>query len=136
MAIVVVAALIENEGRYLVGQRMKNDRHGLKWEFPGGKVEVGESPVDALERELWEELGINAQIGEEVVRYQYSYGGKPPIMLIFKRVNEYSGEPRANAFEQIRWVDAADLPELDFLDGDIDFVRRLARGEFPTAASN
>ncbi len=126
----VVAALIEHEGRYLVGQRMKKDRHGLKWEFPGGKVELGESPAQALVRELREELGIEAVIGEEVIRYQYSYGGRPPILLIFKRVRTFTGEPASLAFEQIRWVEPREMPALDFLDGDVDFVRRLARGEW------
>lgn len=127
--IVVVAALIERDGKILVGQRKKNDRHGLKWEFPGGKVENGESPRDALARELREELGIDATIGEEVIRYEYSYGGKPPIMLIFKRVREYLGEPVNYEFEEIRWIAPHEMPRFDFLDGDVDFVRRLARGE-------
>lgn len=127
--IVVVAALIERNGKILVGQRKKNDRHGLKWEFPGGKVENGESPHAALKRELREELGIEATIGAEVIRYEYSYGGKPPIMLIFKRVREYTGEPFNYEFEQIRWIEPHEMPSFDFLDGDVDFVRRLARGE-------
>ncbi len=127
--IIVVAALIEKEGKILVGQRKKNDRHGLKWEFPGGKVEFGESPHEALVRELREELGIDAVIGEEVIRYEYSYGGKPPILLIFKRVREYEGNPYSYEFEEIRWVEPQEMPGFDFLDGDLDFVRRLARGE-------
>lgn len=127
--IVVVAALIERNGKILVGQRKKNDRHGLKWEFPGGKMENGESPHAALKRELREELGIEATIGAEVIRYEYSYGGKPPIMLIFKRVREYTGEPFNYEFEQIRWIEPHEMPNFDFLDGDVDFVRRLARGE-------
>ena len=130
MATMVVAALIEQEGRYLVGQRRKKDRHGLKWEFPGGKVKEGESPAQALARELREELGIEADIGEELVRYQYSYNGQPPVLLIFKRVRGYTGTPACLAFEQIRWVEAREMPELDFLEGDADLVRRLARGEW------
>lgn len=127
--IVVVAALIEREGRYLVGQRKKHDRHGLKWEFPGGKVESGENPRVALVRELREELGVEATLGEEAIRYEYSYGGKPPIMLIFIRVTAYVGDPQSHEFEQIRWVRPSEMPAMDFLDGDIDFVRRLARGQ-------
>ncbi|MDX2181592.1 MAG: (deoxy)nucleoside triphosphate pyrophosphohydrolase [Bryobacteraceae bacterium] len=131
----VVAALIERDGLYLAGQRRKNDTHPLKWEFPGGKVEPGESPRQALERELREELGIDAQVGEEVVRYEYSYGGRPPIDLIFLRVAGYTGDPQSHAFESIAWVAAAELPTLDFLDGDRDFVRRLAAGEFKRLSS-
>lgn len=127
--ITVVAAVIEREGKILVGQRQQGDTHAGKWEFPGGKVERGESPAEALARELREELGIAAVIGGEVIRYEYSYGGKPPILLIFKRVTEFSGEPDSHAFEQILWVKPADMPTLDFLAGDVDFVRRLASGE-------
>ena len=127
--ITVVAAVIEREGKILVGQRQNHDTHPGKWEFPGGKVERGETPAEALARELREELGIEAEIGEEVIRYEYSYGGKPPILLIFKRVTDFTGEPGSHAFEQIRWLSRTEMPELDFLSGDIDFVRRLANGE-------
>ncbi len=127
--IIVVAALIERDGKILIGQRKRGDRHQLKWEFPGGKVEMGESPQAALARELREELGIEAVVGEEVIRYEYSYGGRPPMMLIFKRVRQFLGEPCSYEFEEIRWLAPAEMPAMDFLDGDIDFVRRLARGE-------
>ena len=127
--ITVVAAVIERDGKILVGQRRRGDTHPLKWEFPGGKVERGESPVDALIRELREELGIEAAIGQEIIRYEYSYGGKSPILLIFKRVVEFTGEPDSHAFEQILWVTPGGMPELDFLEGDVDFVRRLAMRE-------
>ncbi len=127
--IFVVAGLIERDGYYLVGQRKRNDRHPLKWEFPGGKVEDGESLRDALARELREELGIEAEIEGEVIRYLYSYGGRAPITLVFQRVSRYTGEPVSHAFEEIRWVRPAQMPEMDFLDGDVDFIRRLAREE-------
>ena len=68
-ALMVVAAVIESEGRILIGQRRAQDRHALKWEFPGGKVEPFESPRDALRRELQEELGVDAEIGPEIIRY-------------------------------------------------------------------
>ena len=126
----VVAAVIHQAGKILIGQRKKADKHPLKWEFPGGKVERGESPMVALARELQEELGIQARIGREIVRYAWSYPKRATILLIFYRVSEYSGEPDSICFEQIVWEDPAKLPEYDFLDGDVDFVRRLANGEF------
>lgn len=126
----VAAALIVRDGKILVGQRKKADSHGLKWEFPGGKVERGESPRDALARELEEELGIQARIGPEVVRYTWSYPKRATILLIFHKVIEFGGEPQSLAFERIEWELPERLPGYDFLDGDVDFVRRLATGEF------
>ena len=118
------------QGRILIGQRREGDSHALKWEFPGGKVERGESPADALARELEEELGIQAHIGREVVRYTWSYPRRASILLIFYLVREFSGDPQSLAFERIAWEDPVRLPEYDFLEGDRDLVRRLAAGEF------
>lgn len=126
----VVAALIVRDGLLLIGQRKEGDRHAFKWEFPGGKVEQGETPKDALTRELREELQIEAEVGEEVVRYEYRYPSRSPILLIFHRVVNYTGDAQCTEFEQIRWEEPGRLPGYDFLDGDRDFVRRLARGEF------
>ena len=130
---IVVAAVIETEGRILVCQRKRGTRHALKWEFPGGKVEHGEEPRAALARELREELAIDAQIGTELVRYEHSYPGRDPILLIFFRVNQFKGVPANVVFETIEWSTHGSLPSYDFLDGDLDFVRRLARGEYAAA---
>ena len=121
----VVAAIIERGGRVLICQRRSDHPHPLKWEFPGGKVEPGELPVDALRRELAEELAIVAQIGPEVTRYEYSYPGKKPILLIFYRVAEFAGEPANQVFQQILWDEPGKLRDYDFLEGDVDFVRTL-----------
>src|ERR1035437_8104845 len=74
----VVAAVLHSEGKILVGQRMPEQSHPLKWEFPGGKVEPGESPEQALARELEEELGISGAAGEVITRYHFTYPGKDP----------------------------------------------------------
>ena len=126
---IVVAAVIETEGRILVCQRKRGSRHELKWEFPGGKVESGEEPRAALARELREELAIEARIGPEIVRYEHSYPGRDPILLIFYHVMEFTGTPVNVVFESMEWSAPSNLPSYDFLDGDVDFVRRLARGE-------
>jgi mutator protein MutT len=126
----VVAAVIVRDGRVLIGQRPAGEAHGGKWEFPGGKVETHEAPRAALARELREELEIRAEIGRELDRYEYRYPGRPPIQLIFYRVTEFEGDPVNRAFEQIVWERADRLPGYDFLDGDTDFVRRLALGKF------
>ncbi len=124
----VVAAVIHRDGKVLIGQRPKGEWNEFKWEFPGGKMEPLETPRQALRRELEEELGIDAQVEEEITRYAFQYPGKPIIDLIFFRVREFRGEPANLAFHQIRWEDPARFPFYDFLDGDIDFVRRMARG--------
>jgi len=123
----VVAAIIRRGGRILICRRSAAQAHALKWEFPGGKVENGESPPDALCRELREELAVHAQIGAEVERYEFRYPGKSAILLIFYAVTDFAGEPRNCVFEEIRWVAPGELPRFDFLEGDVEFVKRLAR---------
>jgi 8-oxo-dGTP diphosphatase len=122
----VVAAILEREGRILICQRRPEQAHPLKWEFPGGKVEPGETPAQALARELEEELGIRGAEGRELDSYEYSYPGKSPIHLIFYRVERFEGEPENLIFHEMRWESAARLSEYDFLEGDAPFVRRLA----------
>lgn len=122
--------MIVRGGKVLVGQRRKSDRHPFKWEFPGGKVEPGETPQQALVRELSEELGVQAIAGAEIARYVFDYPGGARVHLLFYAVSSYEGEPVAHVFEQIDWHPIHTLPSVDFLEGDLDFVRRLAAGEF------
>ncbi|HKW99482.1 MAG TPA: (deoxy)nucleoside triphosphate pyrophosphohydrolase [Bryobacteraceae bacterium] len=122
----VVAAVIEHQGLVLICQRKPGQWHALKWEFPGGKVEPGESPPDAIRRELDEELGIVAKIGPVIAEYDYQYPERQPIRLIFYSITEFNGEVKNRVFAQIRWEDRKRLPEYDFLEGDVDFVRALA----------
>jgi 8-oxo-dGTP diphosphatase len=127
-AVEVVAAVIESDGRVLIGQRLPGGRHPHKWEFPGGKVEPGEEPRAALARELREELGIEARIGVEIERYDFRYGEGNLLRLIFFQVTEFTGEMVNLDFEQIVWEKRDKLPEYDFVEGDVEFVRRLAAG--------
>jgi mutator protein MutT len=126
----VVAAVIERDGRILIGQRKAEQSHPLKWEFPGGKVERGESPPQALQRELQEELGISGAVGREVTRYQYTYPGKNPTLLIFFRVTGFEGEPQNLVFQDMRWEPPRFLSSFDFLEGDIEFLRALSQGDY------
>ncbi len=123
----VVAAVIERGGHILIGQRKRDAaKHALKWEFPGGKVEDGETPADALMRELREELAIDARIGPQIEAYEFSYpGSERATALLFFEVVEFTGEPRNLDFEQIQWVPRAQLTAYDFLEGDVEFVVRL-----------
>jgi 8-oxo-dGTP diphosphatase len=120
----VVAAVIEREGRVLIGQRKRTGHHALKWEFPGGKVEPAETPESALVRELAEELAIRARLDSEIMRYEYQYPGRSRILLIFYRVLDFEGEPQNLDFEQLQWIPPARLREYDFLEGDAEFIAK------------
>ena len=125
----VAAGLIQRHGALLVCQRLSGGAFALQWEFPGGKLEAGESSESALRRELQEELGIVADIGVELYRTQHHYPGAYCVMLVFHHVTRFSGDPRNYAFEQIRWAEPAQLPTLDFLEGDAELIDLLNRGE-------
>ncbi|HKW16785.1 MAG TPA: (deoxy)nucleoside triphosphate pyrophosphohydrolase [Terriglobales bacterium] len=126
----VVAALIWQDGNLLVCQRTKHQTMPLKWEFPGGKIEEGEQPRDALRRELDEELGISAVIGDEVARIRHKYPNGNSVELRFYDVREYEGKLENRIFREIRWTEPAKLPDFDFLEADLELVRGLAAGKF------
>ena len=106
----------------MIAQRKRTGQHPLKWEFPGGKVEPGEAPAAAVVRELRRGIGDSRARGREIMRYEYQYPGRSPILLIFYRVTEFTGEPENLDFEQIGWVAREDLRNYDFLDGDAGFI--------------
>ena len=118
----VVAAILERSGTILIGRRRPQQSHPLQWEFPGGKVEPGESPAQALERELEEELGIRRACGVEIDRYEYTYPGRNPIELIFFGVDSYEGEPRNLIFHELQWQPRDKLANFDFVEGDRRFL--------------
>jgi len=139
--IVVAAALLENEGRLLICQRRRGRSFPLKWEFPGGKVQQGETPAQALERELREELGVEVHVGPEVYRTRHRYPEyQEELELIFFSVRmdakefenlpaRHGGPAQAGrAFEQVRWVEPRSLPGFDFLPADAELVRQLSAG--------
>jgi 8-oxo-dGTP diphosphatase len=121
----VVAAILQSDGKILIGQRTPTQSHPLKWEFPGGKVEPGESPEQALARELEEELGISGATGEVLTRYHFTYPGKDPIELIFFRVRQFSGEPQNLIFHDLLWQPQFQLAGLDFVEGDREFIHGI-----------
>jgi 8-oxo-dGTP diphosphatase len=125
--ITVVAAIVERDGLILICQRRQGDRFGLKWEFPGGKVQTGETPEQALARELREELGVSARVGKEVFRTRHRYaevGGE--LELIFF-LADLGPEPLENhAFEQVVWSERGRLTQFDFLPADRELITLLA----------
>jgi len=125
----VVAALIVKDGAILVCQRTRHQPMPLKWEFPGGKIEDGEQPRDALRRELGEELGIDAKVGDEVARIQHDYKNGGSVELRFFLVQEFRGELENRIFRDVRWAQRAELPGYDFLEADRELVQDLAAGK-------
>jgi 8-oxo-dGTP diphosphatase len=126
----VVAALITRNSKLLVCQRKRNDTHPLRWEFPGGKVEPGESLAEALTRELREELGVSATIGAEVHRTRHRYRELPDdlLLIFFRATIEDSALLQNLQFEKYEWADPSLLQNYDFLPADKDLVDSLAHG--------
>lgn len=126
--ILVTAGIIVKGDRVLICQRHHADPYGLQWEFPGGKVRDGEELKASLERELWEELAIQAQVSEEIFRLRHRYPDRY-VEVVFFRVPGYAGEVRNQVFEAVEWAARAQLPEYNFLEADRELVHRIARGE-------
>ena len=133
----VVAALILRQSangsvptqEILICQRKPDQPMSLKWEFPGGKVEDGETSEQALARELDEELGITARIGRQVARVRHKYRNGGAIDLQFFLVNEFQGPLENRIFNDVRWSPLAALPEYDFLAADLGLIRDLSEGK-------
>jgi 8-oxo-dGTP diphosphatase len=133
----VVAALILRERpgdgaagvEVLICQRKADQPMSLKWEFPGGKIEAGESSEDALVRELDEELGIKAVIGRRVAQIRHKYRNGGTIDLQFFVVREFDGVLENRIFNDVRWTPLTDLPEYDFLAADLGLIRDLSEGK-------
>jgi 8-oxo-dGTP diphosphatase len=124
----VVAALIVKDGKILVCQRTKHQTMPLKWEFPGGKIEEGEQPREALHRELDEELGIDATIGDEIARIRHEYRSGNSVELRFFAVHEFRGELENRIFRDMKWAERTELPSFDFLEADLKLVSDVAAG--------
>jgi 8-oxo-dGTP diphosphatase len=123
---VVTAAVVERDGFLLVTRRLEGTHLAGHWEFPGGKCEQGESPEDCLARELTEELGVTAVVGEEIYRTDYEYSDRLLNLRFFRC--ELRGEPLAILGQEIRWVPRTELHPLSFPPADAELVRMLEAG--------
>jgi|TARA_B110000305_G_C19447933_1_gene645924 8-oxo-dGTP diphosphatase len=124
----VVGGIIINKNKILVAQRSIQKEHPLKWEFPGGKIKVNENPIDALKREIKEELSVDVKKYKFLLDYEYDYQDIKKIHLYFYKIDEYIGKVRNIEHNQLLWIQYNDLEKLDFLDGDrmiIDHIQNL-----------
>lgn len=121
----VAVGILRNNGKILACQRKRGGRYELKWEFPGGKLEPGETPLQCLQRELQEELSIKVERvqGMEFQSALYEDGGMFEVAYCY--ISEFSGDPKNNVFETIRWVNPEELRQLDILEGNRAFVEKL-----------
>ena len=130
-AVPVVAAVIRRLGRVLVGRRPADGLSPGQWEFPGGKIQAGETPAAALARELTEELGVSATIGPLVGEAIHAYSAERVVHVAFLSVAIIAGEPAPHHHSELRWVTPGELLDLDLVGGDRTFAAELARAAEP-----
>ncbi len=120
----VVTALIRRQGKVLVGQRPEGASLAGTWEFPGGKIELGESPEEALARELLEELGIDAEIGPLKFAASHTYG-KTGILFLFFEVKYWKGQIKTQQHLELKWVTAKELNQLELPEANSKFLQKI-----------
>ncbi len=118
----VAVGVIRRNGKVLIGQRKKNGRYGLKWEFPGGKLEPGEDVEQCLRRELREELSIEIESVERIETMDAYYEDGGLFRVAFCFITGIAGTPQNNTFEQIRWIEIDALKSVDMLEGNKPFI--------------
>lgn len=121
----VAVGVLRRNGTFLVCQRKQGGRYALKWEFPGGKFESGESVEQCLRRELQEELSIEIHSINHIQTEAAYYEDGGIFNVTYCYISVFDGEPHNNVFEQIRWVTITELKEMDLLDGNKHFIKSL-----------
>jgi mutator protein MutT len=122
--VIVIAAVIEDSGRFLLSRRLAGTHLAGTWEFPGGKCEAGETHEACLVRELREELGVDAVVGEELLVTEHAYPERT-VRLHFRRCT-LNGAPRALLGQQIRWATPGELRSVEFPAADREVVELLS----------
>ena len=120
----VVAAIIKKDDQYLIVQRNKNKHLGLKWEFPGGKVNKNENFEEALKREIQEELNITINIHQKIALEEYK-DEKIDIILHYYLCTQKAGTIKLNEHENLAWVEKKDFEKYDFAEGDGNILSSL-----------
>lgn len=120
----VAAAVMEKDSKVLIAKRKKNDTLGGLWEFPGGKVEPGETPQGCLKRELKEEFDIEAEIGQLISATTFRYFFIP-IELLAYRVRHISGDFKVNEHDEIKWVKPSDFKDHDLVNADKPIAKAI-----------
>lgn len=122
----VAAGVIVKDSMVLIAQKGAGERLGLKWEFPGGKVEGGETPESCLRRELREEFSIDAAVGDYICTSKYDYG-YISVELKAYFVRWPGGEIKLNEHRQIKWVKPSELGQYDFAPADIPIAAEVRK---------
>jgi 8-oxo-dGTP diphosphatase len=134
MKVVVTAVIERSDRRLLIGQRRRNDTSPLKWEFPGGKMEDGETPEAALARELRVELGATLEKCVEIARTRHKYATMPEELEIrFYAASILESDVTPLEFEQIAWILPRELANYDFLSANAQLIAQLATGRLKPA---
>ena len=122
----VVAALIWDNGKFLVCQRPAHKARGLLWEFVGGKVEPGESKEAALIRECREDLAVELSVGDVFMEVLHEYPDITVRLTLF-HATIAAGEPQKIEHEDIRWITPAEIPNSDFCPADVEILERIVK---------
>lgn len=122
----VVAGFLRKDGKILVGQRPENNSLAGQWEFPGGKIETGETPEQALARELNEELGIEAEVGDLKLACTHSYGDVG-ILILFYEILYWKGEPRAKHHMMLEWIHPEELHHRNIPEANRKILNKIYR---------
>jgi 8-oxo-dGTP diphosphatase len=121
----VCAAIIYKDNKILIAQRQGGDHHEYKWEFPGGKINEGESPEECIIREIKEELGVEIFVKNLFDVIHQKYDNRNIILIVYECII-LSGDPRANECNDFKWVDVKDMKAFDFAEADMKIVYKLA----------
>jgi 8-oxo-dGTP diphosphatase len=121
----VAVGILQKNGKILICQRKKGGRYEFKWEFPGGKIEKGETVEQCLRRELREELAVEIKTIENIQTQSAYYADGGMFNVAYCTLSGFEGEPKNIVFEQIRWVTIKELKNMDMLDGNKIFIKNL-----------